>query len=103
MHIGLDIAKSNSIALLRSQGALVSELNVSTGIVPGLLAQFSLDSPLVFQNVIRDHESVSVNSSIGVTISGTNNFSRVFITAMCCLLFAFARWLQFQVRRKSHL
>ena len=55
-----DIPESNSIALLRLHSPLVSKRDIVTGIMASLLVQFLLDSPFVFEYMVRNHVSVSV-------------------------------------------
>lgn len=90
-RIRFNIPESNSIALLCLHHPFVDKRKIATRIVAGLLIQRLLDPPLIFEYMVRDHMSVSVNNSIGVTISGINSFNRVFMIAMCCFLLAFAR------------
>jgi hypothetical protein len=85
------VFKVNPVELLRFQYSFVSKGEIATGIIASLLAQFLLDSPLVFEYMVCDHVSVSVKSAIGVTISGMDKLNRVLMIAMCCFLLAFAR------------
>ena len=87
----LSISESDPITLLRFNCLLVSESDIPTRVMASLLTQTPLNSPFVLKDVACDHVSVSMKSSIGVTISGMDSFKRVLITAICCLLFAFAR------------